>query len=59
MRRAPKGQILKLENYGRGRDYRSSSVLAFSRNRPALVSYRPTKASMRVAGMQLTTIPAT
>jgi hypothetical protein len=47
-----KGQILKLENYGRGRDYRSSSVLAFSRNRPALVSYHPTKDSMRVAGME-------
>jgi hypothetical protein len=59
MRRASKGRILKLENYGRGRDYRSSSVLAFSRNRPALGSYPPTKASMRVAGMQLTTVPAT
>jgi hypothetical protein len=49
--RAPKGRILNLENYGRGRDYRSSSVLAFSRKGPALVSYHPTKASMRVAGI--------
>jgi hypothetical protein len=44
------GANFKLENYGRGRDYRSSSVLAFSRNQPALVP--PTKASMGVAGMQ-------
>ena len=35
-RRAPKGRSSKLEHYGRGRDYRSSSVLAFS-DRPALV----------------------
>ena len=39
--RAPKGQILKLENYGRGRDYRSSSVLAFSRKRASVGSLSP------------------
>jgi hypothetical protein len=36
---APKGRSSKLEHYGRGRDYRSSSVLAFS-HRPALVPQR-------------------
>jgi hypothetical protein len=55
-----KGEVPKLEHYGRRRDYRWSSVLAFS-HRPALGPYPPPESSMSVAGMQLgaSSVPAT